>query len=352
MLPGITPLRVDESYDYLLDTFVEWRRRGLTIKAIQAASALLDNDDHEGARRELLRELIQINDEGLVRRNDEDITKTVEARIDNYVARKETPVDILGIPTGFPTIDWATNGLQPGQLVTIIAPPKTGKSTLATAIARNIHAIGKVPLLISFEMSNPENSVRVDTMVSGVAKWKLEKGQFDDREEARLRKKLKQFSESPNPFYIVNDRASTATVSQLCAKVDRYKPDVLLVDGVYMMLDEHSGEQNTPAALTNITRSLKAAAQRLEIPIVESTQVLLHKMVGNRVSARSIGYSSSFFQDSDVLLALERVDGDEDNDDERTLRVEASRNCPQVETTIQWSWDTGVFEEYPHDDDD
>jgi hypothetical protein len=77
---------------------------------------------------------------------------------------------------------------------------------------------------------------------------------------------------------------------------------------------------------------------------VISTQTLLWKMKGGKVSADSIGYSSSFFQDSDVILGLDTVEQD---DELRELRVVASRNCGPETALLTWRWDTGCF----HDED-
>jgi hypothetical protein len=65
-------------------------------------------------------------------------------------------------------------------------------------------------------------------------------------------------------------------------------------------------------------------------------------MKGGKVTADSIGYSSSFFQDSDVILGLEPVP---DYDDLRTLKIVASRNCGPSETSLTWKWETGCFHE-------
>jgi replicative DNA helicase len=110
------------------------------------------------------------------------------------------------------------------------------------------------------------------------------------------------------------------------------------------MVDESTGESNTPQALTNITRNLKRLAQKQRIPIVITTQVLLWKMKKRQVSADSIGYSSSFFQDSDVILGLQKQD--EEDDTSRELRVVASRNCGPASTDLLWDWEEGKFEEY------
>jgi RecA-family ATPase len=127
------------------------------------------------------------------------------------------------------------------------------------------------------------------------------------------------------------------------AKIEQLKPDIVFVDGVYLMFDQVTGESNTPQALTNITRGLKRVAQQTKLPLVITTQTLLWKMRGGKVTADSIGYSSSFFQDSDVILGLEEVD---DDDMRRNLKVVQSRNAGPADNLIVWDWEQGCF----HDD--
>jgi replicative DNA helicase len=114
------------------------------------------------------------------------------------------------------------------------------------------------------------------------------------------------------------------------------------------MVDEQSGEANTAIALTNITRSLKRLAQQYQIPIIISTQTLEWKMNKGQVTASSIGYSSSFFQDADILLGLQRED--ENVDDTRVLKLMAGRNASPMEVSLVWDWNTGEFREINGDD--
>jgi hypothetical protein len=81
-------------------------------------------------------------------------------------------------------------------------------------------------------------------------------------------------------------------------------------------------------------------AQKLDIPVIITTQTLLWKMKGGKVSADSIGYSSSFFQDSDVILGLDPIPEDEDL---RMLRIVQSRNSGPKDISITWKWETGCF---------
>jgi replicative DNA helicase len=142
--------------------------------------------------------------------------------------------------------------------------------------------------------------------------------------------------------------AEGQTVSSVAAKIQAKKPDIVFIDGTYLMIDEQTGESNTPQAITNITRSLKRLAQKANIPIVISTQVLTWKMKGGNVSADAIGYSSSFHQDADVIFGLQRES--ENVDDTRLLRVVASRNGGLIDVTLIWDWETGQFRELEETD--
>jgi len=341
--PTYRLLNVEDSSDYLLDQLIAYRRRQKTIEIVQdATEALSAEADSEAALRVMTEGLARVLDEGVGGSHDLDLTKNPDKRWEEYQNVKTRPNGLLGLPTGFSTIDQATAGLQPGQLVTVIAPPKTGKSVLSLQIAVNVHEDGQVPLYQSFEMSNIEQQHRHDAMRAKIAHSRLVRGALKTDEEARYQKMLKRMAGMHN-FYLT-DSVSATTVSSLSAKIEKLDPDIVFVDGVYLMIDEITGEANTPQALTNITRSLKRMAQKYQKPVVITTQVLLWKMKKNTVSADSIGYSSSFFQDSDVILGLSRQD--EEDDTSRLLRIVASRNSGPAETELLWDWEEGKFEEY------
>jgi replicative DNA helicase len=341
--PTYRLLSVEDSLEYLLDQLVAYRRRQKTIEIVQdAASALSDSAGHEDALQVMSEGLARVMDEGVGQNHDLDLTRDTDKRYAEYLAVKTRPNGLLGMATGFQTIDEATAGLQPGQLVTVIAPPKTGKSVLSLQVAVNVHEDGFVPLYQSFEMSNQEQQHRHDAMRAKIAHSRLVRGGLKVDEEARYQKMLKHMDGMHN-FYLT-DSVSATTVSALSAKVEKLQPDIVFVDGVYLMIDEITGEANSPQALTNITRGLKRMAQKYQKPVVITTQVLLWKMKNKTVSADAIGYSSSFYQDSDVILGLSRPD--EEDDTSRLLRIVASRNSGPAETELLWDWEEGKFEEY------
>lgn len=341
--PTYRLLAVEDTVDYLLDQLAAYRRRQNAIRLIQDSVALIENDNDFDAALDLMAKQVSvITDDGSVKSSTIDLSRDPVSRYEAYLELKNRPEGLLGIGTGFPTIDEATAGLQGGQLVVIIALPKTGKSMLALQMAVNLHSDGYVPLFMSFEMSNFEQQRRHDAMRAQIAHSRLMRGRLNPDEERRYQRMLRSM-EDQSAFHLV-DSASGTTVSALAARIETLKPDVVFVDGVYLMIDEITGERNSPQALTNITRNLKALAQRINKPIVITTQVLAWKMKGKNVSADAVGYSSSFHQDADCILALQR-DGEED-EPTRTLRIVESRNSGPASVDLLWDWEHGRFTEY------
>jgi len=343
---------IEDSVRYLVDQLIEYKNRQTIIDTLQEANGIVaSGGDHNVAADLLSAGLQAIATTNESDHNAIDLSKTTDLRWELYKNTKLRPNGLIGMATGFKTIDLASGGLQPGQLVTIVAPPKTGKSVLALQAAINLHKDGFVPMFQSFEMGNDEQQRRYDCMCAHISHYRHQRGQGTEEEEQRL---LNWYSVSKelHPFYL-SESKSAMTISALAAKIERYKPDALFVDGVYLMEDEQAarneqrfgGWQN----LQHITQGMKRLAQKYKIPIIQTTQVLPSKVTRGRVTAEAIGYSSSFVQDSDVVLVLQRRD--EEDDSSRILRIDKSRASGFAESELMWDWEQGRFEEYgnPYD---
>lgn len=345
--PNYRVYKVEDSLEPLIEQMQKRRNYGLAVEALQDAGEHLETnrDDAVGALEVLVQayQQMQIESSALV---DVDLTKTWRERLERYEERSQNGGKLLGIPTGFKTIDLATSGWQRKQLVTVIATPKVGKSTLHMRMAINAWEAGFKVLFISFEMSNDEQEARFDSMLAQIPHTDYMRGTLDRNQLSHLEVQL-EGTEGEQPFILSADINSVTTVSGISAKIEQYHPDIVFVDGVYLMRDELGEAEGSPQALTNITRNLKRLAQKRDIPIVSSTQALQSKVNKRKgVTADSIGYSSSFAQDSDVILGLQE---DEQDDAMRELRVVISRNCGRVSTRCIWDWTTSTFEEPTHD---
>lgn len=340
--PNTRLLNVTDSIDYLLDQFLAYRTSRQTYDMLsEAVDIMQDPQRYEDALAVVRRDLAAM-DGAIQTGTDLNLSENAENRFAEYQNRASNPNGLIGLPTGFATIDRATAGLQGGQLVTILASGKVGKSTLMLNIATHLHTHGHTVMVQSFEMSNREQQERHDAMRAGISLTRLRSGTLHASEEKKYEAMLKSM-DGMQPL-MLTDSTQGVTVSALAARVARHDPDIVFVDAVYLMVDEVTGEKGTPQALTSITQSLKNLAQRLDKPIVISTQSLLWKMKGGKTSISSAGYSSSFVQDSDVVLGLDKEEG---VDDRRTLKIIASRNCGTAEVQLDWIWETGNFQEQP-----
>jgi replicative DNA helicase len=284
--------------------------------------------------------------------SDRDITQNTAERMARYKALRERR-GMQGIPTGFPTMDQATSGLQKEQLITLMGTQKVGKSVILIKMASTAHAAGHRGLFVTFEMSTDEQEMRHDAFRAGVSYTRLANGTLS-REEQRKMDKMHHGLEAMQPLVFIHDPASTTTVSALAAKISLHNPEVVFVDGAYLMDPEVDAEPNSAQALTSITRSLKRLAQRAQVPIVASTQALTWKARRGRLTLDSIGYSSSFAQDSDVIFGIEEV---KDVEEERMLRIVAARNTARRDVRLHFDWEHGTIDEieeaqYRADDED
>jgi len=159
--PNFAILKVEDSLDYLLDQFIAYRRYVKVEDTIQGAAEVLSStNDHEAALVLIERGVTDIHREGVPGVTDMQLERDPLSRLSLYEDLASSAGNLLGLPTGYEKIDEATAGLQGGQLVTVIAPPKTGKSQILLQTAINIHEAGHNVLFQSFEMSNTEQPTR------------------------------------------------------------------------------------------------------------------------------------------------------------------------------------------------
>jgi replicative DNA helicase len=339
-----------ESLSRLVEEVIDGHRKAKVSDLMTEALPLLSDGNTKGAISVLASGLQEVAGDTTTSR-DVDLVEQWETRLDKYADMRDRPDKLMGIATGFPGLDRLTGGIRPQQLVTFVGEAKRGKSmlTMVMAVTANINGIS--PLMVSFEMSAEEQAARHDAYLAKVSHTGLMRGMSTKAEVDRLNRELR-LRKNRAPFVVVEDPASSTTVSSLAAKIKQHTPGIVFVDGVYMMDDENGEPKGSPQALTNITRSLKRLAQQYKVPIIVTTQVLSAKLtsrVSRRVTADAIGYSSSFVQDSDIVMSVEK---DPDYEDRSIVRVLLSRTSPHGEVTIKWDWENMDFTEVGEDDDD
>lgn len=279
----------------------------------------------------------------------ENVAETIEDFLEELMNKE--PETMIGFPTGIDFIDRVLGGLQPEQFVVLVGPPKSSKSTILLWGAIVMALLGKKVLFISFEMSNLEQRQRMMSLGAHIDVADIRKG-FKGHPAARImRRKLEAFVEdvtvSDGELWLVHDHDRTA--SGIAAKIEKYQPDVVCVDGLYLMFDDKGEPDGSPQALTNISRSMKVMAQKGKLPIYTTTQALESKMQkGKGVTLNSIGYTSAFAQDADALLGIWREDH---SIPISRMRVIAARNAQGAEGLVEVDLGRGVITDITGDND-
>lgn len=333
-----------ETTEYYLHQLQDDRKLTiLTDTTREQANRLGQTGPHMGADLEtIMRSGLALAAHEVTQGRDTDLFLSSERILARLMARRDNPGYLRGITTGIDGLDRITGGFRDEQLITFIGTPKTGKSSMLLKMALEARLAGAPVLFLTFEMSTEEQEDRVVSLISGVSLTKILTGMFNPIEQKSIEQALR-LKESLAGFTITSDLASALTLSGVQAKIQQYQPKVVFVDGVYLMDDETGNPKGSPQALTSLTRGFKRLAQTRRLPIVISTQALLSRSGGGRkLQMDSVGYSSSFAQDSDVLL------GTESNEHVSTLvkvKTIAQRSGPTGVVYMEFDWSQGLVQE-------
>jgi replicative DNA helicase len=261
-----------------------------------------------------------------------DSFQTIEALYE----RKER---ISGVPTGFTKLDQMTSGFQPSDLIIIAGRPSMGKTAFALDIARNAATLAEVPAVIfSLEMSRQQLAIRMLCSEARVDSYKLRSGFIGERDWPRLTNAAGLLSEAP--IYI--DDSPALTVLQMRAKARRLKSEKglgLAVVDYLQLMSGRGGSDRREQEISEISRSLKALAKELNIPVVALSQ--LNRKVEDRTDRRpfmaDLRESGAIEQDADVILFIYRDEMYDENSKQKgtaEVIIGKQRNGPVGKITL------------------
>ena len=234
-----------------------------------------------------------------------DIVKESIETIDRLYQRKE---NITGIPTGFHDLDVMTAGLQKSDFIVLAGRPSMGKSALAISILEYAGVVEKVPCVyFSIEMSKDQLAQRMLCSIAGVNAHKVRTGFFSQMDWPKLVEAAGKLSESP----IFIDDTPGISALELRAKARRLKAkhDIRLLVVDYMQLMRGASKaENRQQEISDISRSMKALARELDIPIIAVSQLsrAVEQRADHRPQLSDLRESGAIEQDADLVLLLLR----------------------------------------------
>jgi replicative DNA helicase len=226
-------------------------------------------------------------------------------KIEKLAEKKEL---ITGVPTGYDDIDKITAGLQSSDLIILAGRPSMGKTALAMNIVQNASIFNKIPVgVFSLEMSKEQLGMRMLCSVSRVNSQELRTGFIRDTDWPKLARATGILSEAP----IFIDDSPAISVLEMRAKSRRLKAEhnigLVVVDYLQLMRGR-SGAERREQEISEISRSLKAMAKELDLPVIALSQLnrSLESRPNKRPQLSDLRESGAIEQDADVICFLYR----------------------------------------------
>ncbi len=253
----------------------------------------------------------------------------------------KTKGSVTGISTGFYDLDYKTSGLQPSDFILIGARPAMGKTALVLNLADNIAIKNNITTAIfSLEMSKEQLINRMFSMESRVDAQNIRSGELSDSDWERLIESAGIIGKSN----LIIDDTPGINMAELRSKCRRYKLEhnlgLIIID--YLQLMSGNGRSdNRQQEISEISRSLKALAREINIPVIAISQV--NRACESRPDKRPImsdlRESGSIEQDADMVMFLYRDDyynKDSENKGIAELIIAKQRNGPIGTVNLLW----------------
>ena len=293
----------------------------------------------------------------------ENISSILDRTVTKIEALFQRPHDgVTGVDTGYVDVNKKTAGLQPSDLIIIAARPSMGKTTFAMNICENVSLTNDKPVMIfSLEMPTEQLMMRSLASLSRVNQTSIRTGQLDDEDWARLSGTMGLLLEKKNIYIDDSSGLTPMDVRSRARRLSREHGGLSLIMIDYLQLMRvPSLSDNRTLEIAEISRSLKALAKELNVPVIALSQ--LNRSLEQRADKRPVNSdlreSGSIEQDADLIMFIYRDEVYHENSDMKGIAeiiIGKQRNGPigTVRLTFngQWSrFDNYGGPEY-HDDD-
>lgn len=276
------------------------------------------------------------------------IREIVMEAIDRIESASKTKGVVTGIPTGFIDLDYRMAGMQPSDLILIAARPSMGKTSFVLNIAQYVAFKQRQTVAVfSLEMSKEQLVNRLFSLESKVDSQHIRTGNLSDTEWEKLIESAGIIGKSN----LIIDDTPGISVSELRSKCRKYKLEhdlkVIIID--YLQLMSGSGRTDSrQQEISDISRSLKALARELEVPVVALSQLsrAVEQRPDHRPMLSDLRESGAIEQDADVVMFIYRDDYYNKDTDIKGIAeviIAKQRNGPIGTVNLAWLADYTKF---------
>jgi len=245
--------------------------------------------------------------------------------------------DEHGIRMPWPTFDKMAGGLGADDMLSFVGRPASGKSYLMLAVALHCWRNGKTPLFVSMEMAPLPIIQRVAAMDTSTAISEIKQAAISSSKAEEMRRRLED-NTGKHPFWII-DGALTSKLSDLVMYCNQFQPDLVLVDGAYLLQSENPRVGRYEKVAENVEGMKQRICSQLATPLAASWQFNRESTKSKQYTVDNIGYSDAIGQISSLALALTEPESVETLR-RRRIDIIKGRNGEVGGFDINWIFDT------------
>lgn len=291
------------------------RERSILRQLISISNEVADSAFHPNGRisHEILdeaeRKIFKIAEQGIRGSEPVKISRLLARATERIDALYHSTEAITGLPTGFIDFDDKTSGLQPGDLIIIAGRPSMGKTAFAMNIVEHVVIKTKKPTLVfSMEMPGDQLAMRLMSSLGHIDQHKVRTGKLNDDDWPRITMAVSMLSEVP--LFIDDTPAlSPNDVRARARRLMREHGQIGLIAIDYLQLMQVPGsKENRTLEISEISRSLKALAKELNVPVIALSQLNrgLEQRGDKRPVMSDLRESGAIEQDADLIAFIYR----------------------------------------------
>ena len=282
-----------------------------------------------------------------------DVDSVLDKTIKRLESLIETSKEVTGVTTGFSDLDKKTSGLQPSDLIIVAARPSMGKTTFAMNLCENAMMAETKPVLVfSLEMPSEQIMMRMLASLSRVDQTRIRTAQLDDQEWARVSNTMAMLKDKDNLFIDDSSGLTPMDMRSRARKLARERGGISLIMVDYLQLMRvPSLSDNRTLEIAEISRSLKALAKELEVPVVALSQ--LNRSLEQRADKRPVNSdlreSGSIEQDADLIMFIYRDEVYHENSEYKGIAeiiIGKQRNGPIGTSRLTFQGQFSRFDNY------
>ena len=277
------------------------------------------------------------------------IRQVVMNTLENIERASKTKGNVTGLATGFTDLDYKTSGFQPSDFILVAARPSMGKTAFVLNIAQYMaFKKDKAVAIFSLEMSREQLMNRLFSMESKVDSQSLRTGNLKDEEWSKLIESAGIIGESN----LIIDDTPGISIAEMRSKCRKYKLehglDIIIIDYLQLMTGSGRGSDSRQQEISDISRSLKALARELNVPVVALSQLsrAVEQRTDHRPMLSDLRESGAIEQDADVVMFIYRDDYyNKDSEDKgiAEIIIAKQRNGPIGAVNLVWLPDYTKF---------